>query len=72
MNTMRDFVLCQYGMWSFQTRAQNYKYFLPKNQHTLRKLLNFKNWFHGASEVFKNQSFKNQLISSPHTPISNE
>ena len=32
--------------------------FLPKNQHTQRKLLNFENWANGAPEVFKNQSFK--------------
>ena len=38
--------------------------FLPKNQHNQRKFLNFENWINGASEVFKNQSFKNPLFSS--------
>ena len=43
------------------TKLENFK---PKNQHTQRKLLNFENWVNGASEVFKNQSFKSQLFSS--------
>ena len=30
----------QYGLWSFQTKLER---FLPKNQHTQRKLLSFKN-----------------------------
>ena len=40
----------------------------PKNQHTQRTLLNFENWIDKASKVFKNQSFKNQLFSSSHSP----
>jgi hypothetical protein len=56
--------LWQYGLWSFQMGGAKLERFLPKNQHTLRKLLNFKNWISGASEVFKNQSFKSQLFSS--------
>ena len=37
--------LWQYGLWSFQTGAGGTKLerFLPKNQHTQRKLLNFQN-----------------------------
>ena len=35
----------QYGLWSFQTTKL--KRFLPKNQHTQRKLLNFENWVNG-------------------------
>ena len=31
--------------------------FLPKNQHTQRKLLNFENWINGASEVSKKSEF---------------
>ena len=43
--------------------------FLPENQHTQRKLLNFENWINGgASEVFNNQSFKNQIFSSSRAP----
>ena len=35
--------LWQYGLWSFtgDTRLER---FLPNNQHTQRKLLNFENW----------------------------
>jgi hypothetical protein len=36
--------------------------FLPKNQHTQRKLLNFENWFNG--EVSKNRRhFRNKSRS---------
>ena len=40
--------LWQYELWSFQTWG-TYKIerFLPKNQHTQRKLLNFGNWVNG-------------------------
>ena len=33
----------QYGLWSFQTGGTKLERFLPKNQHTQRKLLNFEN-----------------------------
>jgi hypothetical protein len=56
----------QYGSWSFQTGCTKLERFLPKNQHPQRKLLNFENWISGASEVFKNQSFK---INYFHPPI---
>ena len=39
--------LWQYGLWSFQTGGTNLERFLPKNQHTQRKLLNFENWVNG-------------------------
>jgi hypothetical protein len=39
--------LWQYGWWSFQTGGTKLKRFLPKNQHTQRKLLNFDNWVSG-------------------------
>ena len=32
--------LWQYGLWSFQTGVTKLKRFLPKNQHTQRKILN--------------------------------
>ena len=35
--------LWQYGLWSFQTGGTKLERFLPKNQHTQRKLLNFEN-----------------------------
>ena len=31
----------QYGLWSFQAGGTKLDRFLPKNQHTQRKLLNF-------------------------------
>ena len=34
----------QYGLWSFQTGDTKLEIFLPENQHTLRKLLNFEFW----------------------------
>ena len=39
--------LWQYGLWSFQTGGAKSERFLPKNQHTRRKLLNFENWVNG-------------------------
>ena len=36
--------LWQYGLWSFQTWGTTLERFLPKNQHTQRKLLNFEFW----------------------------
>ena len=35
------------GLSSFQTGGTKSKRFLPKNQHTQRKLLNFDNWCNG-------------------------
>ena len=31
-------------LWSFQAGGTKLERFLPKNQHTQRKLLNFENW----------------------------
>ena len=36
--------LWQYGLWSFQMGGIKLEIFLPKNQHTQRKFLNFENW----------------------------
>ena len=33
----------QYGLWSFQMGSTKLERFLPKNQHTQRKFLNFEN-----------------------------
>ena len=38
----------QYRLWSFQTGGIKLERFLPKNQHTQRKLLNFENWIMGS------------------------
>ena len=37
-------MLWQYELWSFQTGGKKLERFLPKNQHTQMKLLNFENW----------------------------
>ena len=42
----------QYGLWGFQTGATKLERFLPKNQHTQRKLLNFENWIIGGLQKF--------------------
>ena len=39
--------LWQYELWSFQTGGTKLERFLPKNQHTQRKLLNFEFWING-------------------------
>ena len=36
--------LWHYRLWSFKTRDTKLERFLPKNQPTIRKLLNFENW----------------------------
>ena len=33
--------------WSFQTGGTKLERFLPMNQHTQRKFLNFENWVNG-------------------------
>ena len=37
----------QRWLWGFQTGGTKLERFLPKNQHTQRKLLNFENWVNG-------------------------
>ena len=53
--------LWQYGLWNFQTGGTKLEIFLPKNQHTQRKLLNFENWVSGeVSKIghhFSKQSY---------------
>ena len=39
--------LWQYGLLSFQMGDTKLERFLPKNQHTQRKLLNFEFWING-------------------------
>ena len=41
------FIIWQYGLWSFQMGDIKLERFLPKNQHTPRKLLNFEFWING-------------------------
>ena len=47
----------QYGLWSFQTGGTKLERFLPKNQHTERKLLNFENWINGGVRSFQKTEF---------------
>ena len=39
--------LWQYGVLRFQAGGSKLKRFLPENQHTQRKLLNYENWCNG-------------------------
>ena len=47
MNTTYFESKWQYGLSCFQAGYTKVKRFLPKNQHTQRKLLNFENWVDG-------------------------
>ena len=49
--------LWQYGLWSFQTGDTKLERFLPKNQHTQRKLLNFEKWISGGLRSFQKSEF---------------
>ena len=46
-NVADNFILWKYGLWSFQMGDTKLDRLLPKNQHTLRKLLNFEFWING-------------------------
>ena len=50
-------ILWQYGLWSFQTGGTKLERFLPENQHTQRKLLNFENWISGGLRIFQKSEF---------------
>ena len=52
VNNWQDCIIWQYWLWSFQTEDTILDRFLPKNQHTQRKLLNFEFWVNG--ELSKN------------------
>ena len=39
--------ILQYRLWSFKSRDTKLERFLPKNQHTQIKLLDFENWCNG-------------------------
>ena len=45
--------LWQYGLWSFQKGGTKLERFLPKNQHTQMKLLNFENWVNRSLRSFQ-------------------
>ena len=52
------YVLWQYGLSSFQAGGTELERFMPKNQHTQRKLLNFKNWCNGEVSKFGHRLIK--------------
>ena len=56
-NTIGERPLWQYGLWSFQTGGTKLEIFLPKNQHTQRKLLNLENWINGGLRSFQKSEF---------------
>ena len=49
----------QYGLWRFQAGGTKLERFLDKNQHTQRKLLNFKFWINGELSKIGHHLFKN-------------
>ena len=59
---IRNWGLWQYGLWSFQTRGIKLERFLPKNQHTQRKLLNFENWISMGLRSFQKSEFLKSII----------
>ena len=52
----------QYGLWNFQTGDTKLARFLPKNQHTQRKLLNFENWINWGLRSFQKSGFWKSII----------
>ena len=47
---------------SFQTGGTKLEIFLPKNQHTEWKLLNFENWISGGLRSFQKSEFYKSII----------
>ena len=62
-NEMTLYEVWQYGLWSFQTGGTKLERFLPKNQHTQRKLLNFENWVNGEVSKSTKIWLSNQKLS---------
>ena len=62
------YILWQYGLWSFQTGDTKLERFLPKNQHTHRKLLNFGFWINGKLSNIRHQfsikKFEKMILSN--------
>ena len=56
-----EIILWQYRLWSFKPGDTKLGRFLPKNQHTQRKFMNFENWCNG--ELLKiGHHFSNKVI----------
>ena len=69
-----DCILWQYGLSSFQAGDTKLERFLPKNQHTERKLLNFENWINGkvskSAKIWLSKSIFLLFDTSPLTQFS--
>ena len=64
--------LWQYRLWSFKFGDIKLKRFLPKNQHTQRKSLNFENWISMGLRSFQKSEFQKSNISIlPCTKLMN-
>ena len=64
-------IIWRYGLWSFQTWVTKLERFLPKNEHTQRKLLKFENWV--SEEVSKSAKSPNLLtfkVNFQHQKLS--
>ena len=59
---MIQYLIWQYRLWSFQMEGTKLEIFLPKNQHTQRKLLNFENWVDGKVSKSANSQFSMSKI----------
>ena len=59
----RSWVIWQYGLWSFQMGDTKLERFLPKNQLTQRKLLNFEFWINGKLSKVPKFDFQSQKSS---------
>jgi hypothetical protein len=49
--------LWQCGLWGFQAGDTKLERFLPKNQHTRRKLLNLEFWINGELLILMQKPF---------------
>ena len=56
--------LWQHGLWSFQTGDTKLERFLPKNQHTQRKLLNFEFGLMASCQKVPKLDFQTQFSMS--------
>ena len=54
----------QYGLWNLQTGDTKLERFLPKNQHTKRKLMNFEFWINGELSKSAKIDFQSQFAMS--------
>ena len=60
-------MLWQYGLWSFLAGGTKLERFLPKNQHTQMKLLNFENWVNGEMSKIEHYFSKYSRVRNKHS-----